>query len=148
MDIIDVYKSTFSFVPSDVFHWSPESNTIFFNNFEIINNKGKLSLLHEVAHALLQHTNYRYDIDLIKIESDSWQKTKLLALEQNVEFDDGHAQECLESYRSWLHKRATCPNCEQVSLESKPQVYACFNCGAQWNVSRNQLCQIQRKRLI
>ncbi len=147
MDIIDVYKSTFSFVPSDVFHWSPESNTIFFNNSEITSDTGKLSLLHEVAHALLRHTTYRYDIDLIKIESDAWQKTKFLASERNVVFNDEHAQDCLESYRSWLHKRATCPNCDQVTLESKPQIYACFNCGVQWNVSRNQLCQIQRKRL-
>lgn len=147
MELIDVFKSTFKFTPSDVFHWSPENNTIFYNDAEVHNPKGRLSLLHEVAHGLLGHTTYRYDVELIKIESAAWVRTKELAAEQEIAFDDEHAQECLESYRSWLHKRATCPNCQQVTLEAKPQHYACFNCHTQWNVPRSQLCQIQRKRL-
>ncbi len=147
MELIDVFKSTFSFTPSDVFHWSPENNTIFYNSNDLKKNTGRLSLLHEIAHGLLTHSSYDYDLDLIRLESAAWEKTRSLASERKIDFIEEHAQECLESYRSWLHRRATCPNCEQVTLEALPQHYACFNCHTQWNVPRNQLCQIQRKRL-
>jgi len=147
MDIIDVYKSTFIFAVSSVFKWSPSNNTIYFNSDDIKSITGRLSLLHEISHGLLKHHSFDYDLDLVRRERQAWAKTKDLASKHNIKFNDEHADSCLETYRSWLYSRSSCPNCHQSAAETRPQQYRCFNCFTKWSVSKDQTCQIQRRRI-
>lgn len=145
--LIDVYKATFKMVSSDIFRWAAESNSVFYDEKRLDTKQGLNSLMHEIGHGLLNHRNFELDIDLINMEKSAWQKTKELSDEYSSPYDQEYAESCLESYRTWLHERAKCPNCDQVSLEESPQQYACFNCFTKWRVSKDQLCQIQRRRL-
>lgn len=147
MDIIDVYKSTFRFMPSSVFKWAPSEDTIYYNQSDIASKSGYISLLHEISHALLKHENFQYDVDLIQRETEAWSKTRELSVKHAVDFDESYADNCLETYRTWIYNRSSCPNCHQTSVEHKPQSYRCFNCFSKWSVSKDQNCQIQRRRI-
>ena len=144
MAIIDVYKSTFKFTEGVGFKWSPSNNTIYYDSINSVSSP--MSLLHEIAHGMIGHENYDFDIDLIRLERDAWSRTKELAITHSVNYSDDYAQDCLETYRTWLHSRSLCPDCGQSGLESEPQAYSCFNCSSRWKVSKNQACQIQRRR--
>jgi len=147
MDIIDVYKSTFSFKPSASFRWSPDEETVYFNRDELATEAGKMSLLHEIAHGLLGHVSFAFDVDLITLEREAWQKARELGNKHGVEFTEEDMQAALETYRNWLHVRSTCPTCTQTALETAPQHYHCSNCQTSWRVSPSQICQIQRRRI-
>ena len=145
--IIDVYKSTFKFQLSDSYRWDPFTKTINYVSTPGNINKGISTFLHEIGHGLLDHQIFEYDIDLIKIEMEAWLLASELAAEHGAIFDEDCAQDCIESYRVWISERSKCLECEQVALEQAPQEYSCFNCSTSWKVSKQQLCQIQRRRL-
>src|SRR3989338_4216641 len=52
-------------------HWSPKSNTITFNPKQTP-ERIRFGVLHELAHALLSHTSYQSDFELLKMESEAW----------------------------------------------------------------------------
>jgi hypothetical protein len=49
-------------------HWSPKTKTIIFNP-----NRPCFGVLHELAHAILDHSDYHGDFELLKLESDAWE---------------------------------------------------------------------------
>jgi len=102
------------------------------------------SLLHELGHALLEHTDYRYDVELLKFESAAWEKARELAHDYCLEINEDYLQDCLDTYRDWLHLRATCPTCSSRSFQASPRRYHCFNCQTEWNVTRSRLCRPYR----
>lgn len=120
------------------FYWSPETSEIFYNRAA----KGKnaaWSLLHETGHALLGHQNYQADYELLRLEVAAWQRAKQVAAELNIEIDEDHIQDCLDTYRDWLYKRSICPNCNTKCLQQGDFVhYRCFNCHTTWSVSANR----------
>jgi hypothetical protein len=131
----------FSFKPGDDFLWSSSDNTIYYNNK--IENQS-IFLLHELSHALLGHTNYTSDIQLITMERQAWDHTIKLATKYYVTISDDMVQSNLDSYRDWLHSRSTCPSCEATGLQIKDYTYTCPACSHKWQVNEARTCALRR----
>lgn len=122
----------FRFKESDDFFWSPIKKTIYYNpKVEYFDSL----LLHELAHALLNHRRFSSDIGLIILERQAWNYAIKLGDTYNIEIIDGVAQYSLDSYRDWLHKRSTCPVCAANGVQFKKQRYTCPSCNNIWKVN-------------
>lgn len=135
---------TFSFVAGSSFCWSPERKEICFNstNFK---PSHIWSLFHETGHALLEHQTYRTDLELVRLEVAAWERARLLAQEFNIEIENDHIQDCLDTYRDWLNKRSICPTCSHKSLQQGERLsYRCFNCRTVWQVTPSRFCRAYR----
>lgn len=133
-----------SFEESSQFSWHAKSKRITFKKPTGSSEKAVWALLHELGHALLGHADYRYDIELIQLEAAAWTKSRELAAKYGVDIDEDYIQDCLDTYRDWLHLRATCPTCFARSLQASPCHYRCFNCRSEWSVSRSRFCRPYR----
>jgi len=132
------------YIPGDQFCWSPKNKTITY-----LAQHSKLeddwALLHETGHALLGHQNYKTDFELVRMEMAAWIKAKELALKLNTEISEDHIQECLDSYRDWLHRRSICPKCGTKTIQKdQSNDYICFNCHEGWQVSASRFCRSYR----
>lgn len=134
-----------TFKPGDVFAWSPAHLTVTYCH--IANDQASIwALFHEAGHAALRHKNYYDDIDLLQKEVAAWEKAKELAVGHDVEINENHVQDCLDTYRDWLHQRSTCPNCGNISLQTSSREYKCHNCDTVWQVSDSRMCRPYRLR--
>ena len=136
----------FSFEPYTTFHWSPRKNAVHYVADGITTPRGSWSLLHELSHGLLSHQSYETDIELLHLEVAAWEEAKKTAKKFNIQIPDGHVQDCLDTYRSWLYARSTCPFCTSAGLQIETNLYSCFNCNNTWKVSRSRQCRIYRKK--
>lgn len=134
----------FKFEPGKQDHWSPKTGTIIYDPTQQIKNL-KASVLHELAHALLGHNTYHSDFELLKLESNAWELAAKICPKYGVILDDDHIQNCLDTYRDWLHSRSTCPSCGTHVLQKDPSHYRCFNCHAHWQVSSGRFARAYRK---
>ena len=122
-------------------HWQPDYNTIFYDS----SNKNVIwSLLHELGHMKAEHKNYGYDLELLIMESEAWEKAVTLAKKYGVIIDKDHIEDCLDTYRNWLHKRSSCPSCEMTSSQNDSGMYICINCSQEWKVSKSRFCRSYR----
>jgi hypothetical protein len=126
------------------FYWSPEKREVAYK----VTSRGKgaiWSLLHETSHALLKHQTYRNDFQLVEMEVAAWERAKQLASElQLTEIDENHVQDCLDTYRDWLHKRCLCPSCGNRSFQQDARHYSCHNCATTWRVTPSRFCRSYR----
>jgi hypothetical protein len=136
--------SEVTFVPAESFCWSPKNSTIMYNEATLSENTGTWALLHEAGHALLGHRSYKTDVELLMLEVEAWQAAKDLARDNGINIDDEHIQDCLDTYRDWLHQRSTCPACGVVCLQDTPRSYRCHNCHNCWLVSASRFCRPYR----
>lgn len=134
------------FVESSQFSWHAGSKLVSYKAFEPDDIRGTWALLHELGHALLDHTDFETDIELLKIEVDAWEQAHTLAKKYGLTIDDNYIQTCLDSYRDWLHLRSTCPTCFERSLQADKHTYRCLNCKTEWHVTRSRLCRPYRKK--
>ena len=104
------------FVAAKQFYWSPESSEIFYNQ-GARGQQAIWSLLHETGHALLEHTSYQADFELIRLEVAAWERAQQLAEHLKMTIDENHVQDCLDTYRDWLYKRSICPTCTTKCLQ-------------------------------
>lgn len=144
MDIVNHY-SELSFEPTDYFAFSASEDKIFFDNNELStqSNESRLALLHEVSHALLGHFTYSSDFELLIMEAQAWHKTKELCEYFDVVVDNSYIQDCIDSYDHWLTARSTCPNCQNLCLNSKqPDSYSCFVCSCAWHASSDRFSRV------
>lgn len=132
-----------TFSVSDAFSWSPKQQRISYAADNQAN--GAWSLLHELGHALLQHKNYQTDFELVKLEAAAWAKAAQLGQKYGYQIDPDHIEDCLDTYRDWLHQRSACPTCRTTSLQSNMTTYCCYNCDSTWTVSRARLCRPYRR---
>lgn len=137
-----------TFKAGSTFLWSPRQQSITYRQENEESERSTWALLHETAHAILNHQQYHYDIDLLLLEADAWKEAKTLASELGIRIDEDHIQDCLDTYRDWLHQRATCPRCSTVSLQKTPNEYQCHNCLATWQVSSSRFCRPYRKQSL
>jgi hypothetical protein len=144
LPIIKADYPNISFIQGDNFAWSPHEKSVTYNDSE---EHAAWALLHEVAHADLGHKHYQSDVALLKLEVNAWVRAREIAKNYDITIDEDHIQDCLDTYRDWLHKRASCPECNVVSLQQKTGVYKCFNCQSQWRVPSSPLCKVVRVRL-
>lgn len=134
---------TLTFTKGSLLCWSPIKQQIFYD--PTANDKGVYGVLHEIGHARLNHTSYETDADLVKKEILAWEEAYTIAKEYDVLLDDEHVQDCLDTYRDWLHKRSTCPTCSSKGIQTGHERYTCINCQHQWQVSHSQLCRPYRR---
>lgn len=144
--IIDDHPA-YSFVMGDQFAWSPVQQQIVMDKKLIYTRHGSSSLLHELSHATLGHKTYADDVQLLMMEVLAWQAAKKKATMYEFIIDDGHIENCLESYRIWLHKRSQCVECQERCLPTATNSYRCHNCSAEWRVSDSRFCAIRRNRI-
>jgi len=134
-----------SFVESGHFSWHAGTKHVSFKRDSEANLEHTAwSLLHELGHALLGHAIYRYDIELLQLEAAAWSQAHKLAKKYTLEIDEDYVQDCLDTYRDWLHMRATCPTCYARTLQATPSRYRCLNCQTEWSVTRSRLCRPYR----
>ncbi|MGH7156865.1 MAG: ImmA/IrrE family metallo-endopeptidase [Candidatus Saccharimonadales bacterium] len=127
-------------------HWSPKSGTITYNQSEPLDEL-RYGLLHELAHALLGHTTYQSDFELLKLESQAWELAAKIGKKYKIKLDEEHIQDCLDTYRDWLHRRSKCPTCGMHVLQKSANAYQCFNCGTAWRVSHRRFARSYRRRI-
>jgi hypothetical protein len=130
----------FKFKPAKQEQWSPKTKTIFFNS-----QKPCYGVLHELAHAILGHSTYATDFELLRMESDAWELAIKLGQKYRIIIDKEHIQNCLDTYRDWLHRRSTCPSCSTHVLQSNSSHYQCYNCQTSWQVSSGRFVRSYRK---
>jgi hypothetical protein len=136
-------KSSFpniSFQIAKDFFWSPSEKTVYYDE-----KSDEIELLfHETGHALLGHSNFDSDIKLISMERDAWEKAQSIARDFNIEISDELVQENLDSYRDWLHKRSTCPDCSAVGMQTDKALFHCPACNNSWKVNPAINCALRR----
>lgn len=132
------------FQEGESFFWSPKDGTVTYVLHPAQNKIAEWSLLHEVSHGILGHTDYSSDFELVQLEVEAWQHARELANKYDIKIDQDHIEDCLDTYRDWLHRRSTCPNCNSVSTQSDPKTYRCFNCKSTWQVSNSRFCRPYR----
>ncbi|MCL1929663.1 hypothetical protein FWF93_00835 [Candidatus Saccharibacteria bacterium] len=131
----------YKFVKGSKSFWLSPKKVIFYNSDEA-------ELLHEIAHAILKHTDFTTDADLIRKERAAWTKAKELALKYGVAITDAKIEKDLDSYRDWLHFKSTCPDCSQNGVQSVDTLdYRCFACNTSWRVNHNQHKRVRRTKI-
>lgn len=132
------------FIESAHFAWHAGKKSVTYKKSGQNTTHNIFALLHELGHALLGHKDYTHDIELLQLEVAAWEKARELASHYTIVLDEDYVQDCLDTYRDWLHLRATCPTCFGRSLQTSERHYRCHNCGTQWSVTRSRLCRPYR----
>jgi len=128
----------------DDFKWSRDRRELMVGNSE----GADLYVLHELAHALLEHASFSLDIELLRQEREAWDMVrKTLAPLYDVRHDEELAQDALDTYREWLHSRSICPNCRLTSLQTKTSTYVCINCRRSWRPNDARRVSLRRYKL-
>lgn len=131
------------FKPGKTACWTPQNNTVFygvpFDTTEV------WSLLHELGHAISRHNSFDNDVDLLLKEVEAWEMAKQISHGYGVDIENGHIEDCLDSYREWLHKRSTCPRCKLKGIYKAADTYSCPNCQSEWQVANSQINRPYRK---
>lgn len=133
----------FIFEESDDFYWSKKENTIF---FDLNSSNFHLLILHELAHALLRHEDFWLDIELLKMETEAWDLVKnALTAQYGFCFNSNLAEQKLDTYRDWIHKRSLCPNCKVNGFQQRDLRYKCPACGTVWQNNDSRFKSLRRK---
>jgi hypothetical protein len=123
--------------------WSPDKGQIVYPGEE--HDHSIEGLLHELGHARLAHQGYISDLELLQKEVEAWQEAVCLAGLYGVDIDEEHMQDCLDTYRDWVHKRSICPSCQSTGLQQNESTYVCLNCGHDWHVTSSRFCRPYRR---
>jgi hypothetical protein len=132
----------FTYVTSEQASWSAKSQQISYS--PQFSDSSLWALLHELGHALCGHHSYKSDLGLLRMETEAWHKAVELSNRYNITIDNEHIQDCLDSYRDWLHKRSTCPTCGSHGLQPAQGLYNCLNCQNTWQVTTSRFCRPYR----
>jgi ribosomal protein L37AE/L43A len=133
------------FVKGKSFCWSPATQEVC---YLIRDNDSTTSwsLLHETGHAFLNHAEYVLDFELLEMERAAWEKALRLAKRYGISIDKDHIEDCLDTYRDWLHRRSICPSCSTQALQmDKGAAYHCHNCQNTWQVTPSRFCRPYRQ---
>ncbi|HSH55547.1 MAG TPA: hypothetical protein VK983_01825 [Candidatus Limnocylindrales bacterium] len=135
-----------TFVAGTSFYWCPETSEVFYDAFKEYQDASAWSLLHETSHALLGHTCYKADLELLKLEVGAWEHAQQMAPKYAIKIDQDYVQDCLDTYRDWLYRRSLCPGCgtQCIQLDAS-SYYRCFNCHTRWHVSPSRFCRPYRR---
>ncbi len=132
--------SDIRFTKDGTFRWVPAERAVHYASAG-----DAASLLHEVAHAVLGHTEYIRDIELLEIEREAWDIVLSdLSKRYDVTISEDEVEDMLDTYRDWLHTRSLCPTCEATGLQSDRNHYACPACLSTWRVNEARTCALRR----
>lgn len=130
----------FVFKKGSEFLWSHAEHTVYYT----LKDDNCAFLFHELSHGLLDHTDYKRDIELIAMEREAWDKARELAKHYGVTIDDDFVQSTLDTYRDWLHTRSACPKCDATGMQTEKSTYKCLACNHEWRVNEARLCALRR----
>lgn len=88
----------------------------------------ELLVLHEVSHAVLEHKDFRMDVERLRMESEAWEKARELADSYGISVDEELIQRELDTYRDWLHQKSRCPVCGLTRYQTPDGGYHCPSC--------------------
>jgi len=145
--IIDDFSQEFNFKRSSVFSWSSENETVYYSTAKTAAENAVWSLLHEIGHASLNHKQYTDDLELLMMEVAAWKKAKEIATRYYLVIDEDHIEDCLDSYRNWLHTRSRCIECKTHSFQIDQTTYQCYNCLTRWKVPASRMCNPRKTRI-
>lgn len=128
------------------FYWSPRNKTLHYVADRLDDTAGRAALVHEACHAILGHTKYSTDAELLMLEVDAWGKAKELSSDLGLDIDPDHVEDSLDTYREWLYARSTCPHCRSTGLQTDKHTYRCISCKSDWHVSPSRFCRVYRMR--
>lgn len=131
------------FVVGESACWSPKDKRVYYQQ-SVATPSNLFAVFHEVGHARLDHASYQNDLDLLQKESAAWQKAKEIARIYGFNIDNDRIQDCLDTYREWLHKRSACVSCGSHGIQNSKLSYFCVNCHASWRVSASRFCRVYR----
>ncbi len=138
--------SEITFSKSNNFRWSPRQKTIYYPE-DMINGDEKI-LLHELAHALLGHSDYEQDIELLHKEQEAWEYAlQKLSKLYGILISEDDIEDAMDSYRDWLHKRSICPECSMNGLQQPKNTYKCLACGCSWRANDARICELRRHKV-
>lgn len=122
-----------TFQPGRSFKWSARHQSLTYN----LALKGASALLlHELAHVLLGHDDFTFDVELVRKERLAWEYAQTtLGPHYSVSISDEAVEDAMDSYRAWLHKRSLCPQCNTSCLQTKAGTYKCLACRCQWRAN-------------
>ncbi len=135
--------SAISFKAGDEFRWSSSTHTVWY----VSESNDTVTLLHETAHGILEHSMYSNDIELLRLERDAWTKAIDLGVAYGVTISDEHVESSLDTYRDWLHTRSLCPTCQQNGIQENENQYLCVICGQKWRVNDARHCSLKRRKI-
>lgn len=127
----------FIFKPSNRFRFHPPKTIYYELPPQNSHNLSPyfLQLLHELGHAVSHHHDYALSIDRLKIETEAWVSARRIfkahsnwSKKYRFDFDQDFAETQLDTYRHWLHKKATCQKCGLTMIESPHQKWLCPHC--------------------
>src|SRR6266568_8281599 len=98
-----------SFIESAHFGWHAGKKHVSYQSAGKDAKQSMWALLHELGHALLGHADFKHDIELVQLEVAAWERARSLAKHYGLKINEDYIQDCLDTYRDWLHLRATCP---------------------------------------
>ncbi|MGB4762779.1 MAG: hypothetical protein WBP12_05495 [Candidatus Saccharimonas sp.] len=135
------HLATLSFQTSQRFAWDHSTRTIYYN--PNVHDTDQY-LLHEFSHALLDHTHFTHDIDLIRMERDAWTEAVKLSQELKITIPSSLIEDALDTYRNWLHERSLCPSCNTTGIQTSNLAYRCLACGTTWHTNEARTCALRR----
>ncbi len=132
----------FRFQNASVSRWSSQEKTIYY--VKTASPRNQAILLHELGHALCNHTGYEQDIELLTLEREAWQTARSLAATYGVPVDDDVIENHLDTYREWLHARSRCPHCHSAGVQRTSLEYYCVLCEKAWTANDARQCSLRR----
>lgn len=141
------FAHKYNFKQADTFIWSSAEETVYYTTNREVSENPIWSLLHELGHAELGHKHYDDDLELLMMEVAAWKEAKILADQYHLVIDEHHIDECLDSYRNWLHQRSRCVECKMHCLQTDQTTYECYNCGTRWKVPASRMCMVRKRRV-
>lgn len=134
---------TVAFVKDTDFYWSSKDQSVH-TGFKEYSEIEYWTLFHEIAHCLLKHESFGSDYELLKMELEAWEKAKPIARQFKNTISHAHIEDCLDTYRDWLHKRSLCSQCNTNGIQMSPNKYRCITCNGTWRVTQKQSCRVYR----
>lgn len=131
------------FISGKTFGWNHVTQSITYD--PAVSNV-EAYLLHEYGHALLGHHDYSRDVTLLEMERAAWDQAVSLSGRYNIPIEFDLIETSLDSYRDWLHARATCPSCGATGVQSREKIYTCLACHEEWRVNDARACALRRYR--
>lgn len=133
------------FVEGEDFVWSDSTKTLTY----LPDDTHRPYLLHELAHALLHHTDFQFDIELIAQERAAWDKARTeLGPRYKIEISPKTIEGSLDTYREWLYARSQCPRCNQTGAQNKTSTYVCINCRCSWHPNDARRRALRRSTIV
>ena len=133
-----------TFTETDMFSWVPATRTITYTN-ELEHSPSLL--IHELAHAVLNHGDYQRDVQLLTMETEAWETAQGLAKTYRVKLSEMVQESYLDTYRYWMHRRSTCPECTATGYQTGKTAYTCPACSHEWRVNEARTCGLKRYKL-